>query len=162
MPKLLSRHSRNPRRRRNPGTLSIFVAEDIGIATGDTASNDTVYTNSAQSNQTFSLQPAYIDHFGGSTITANFYILRRVPSGYANPSITPATGLTSFIDTPDVLAYASHKSTSAGAVDPFLWIRVKPTIVLSPGDRILLQAVASSTSTGNSFTTALGFRLRSD
>ncbi len=140
------RRGRGPVRRKK-WAPNIFVGEGLSIATADTASSTTIFTNSEQFPLDIEFKSGKMGAASGGTATAVYAILRRVPQGYSAPAITPATGTTSFVDEANVLAYGyiqwvpSPLSNMSVALRP-----VFPRQTLFAGDTLVYQIVAGTTS----------------
>ncbi len=94
----------------------------------------------------------------GDTARVNFYVLRRVPSGYSPIALTiPASnsvGNLDLEDSPNVLGYlvirdVTNATATVAAPEQHLLWRKKRTI-LYEGDSIILTAIGSTTSTSAS------------
>ncbi len=131
------------------GTPYIFLAEDISIATADTAVNTTVITNSDNKKRTFILPRGPLLSCRNGAIDSNvFFIVRRVPSGYVAPtSVTIASGSATFIDVPNVLVWSlyNYESNQTTALS-LRGTMEKRSLILYPGDSIVLQAIPSASS----------------
>ncbi len=146
-------------RRRLKYSPQLFVAEDISIASAGTASSDSVYLVSDQTPVSIRFRKCTLSMTAGATATSNWFIIRRVPSGYGVPtSLTVATGVTSFIDAPDILGYAFVKAVgSASTTYEIEMVWLKPTITLYQGDQVVIQGTPSTNSTGNQFSAIMEF-----
>ncbi len=131
------------------------MLENQGLTTADTAVNQNLYSL-PQSNSvympvsTFTLKTTRISITAGASTNTVLAVVRRVPSGYTEPTITVATGLTDFWDVPNILAYGMVQ-VFANSVDPMTRIDlefIKRTIPVYAGDRIVIQAVCNASSSG--------------
>ncbi len=158
----------NPRRTRNRPRLSvpnIVVIEDTALATIDTASTLTIYsppqtTTSLELPSTFRLRSAKYSLLSGATAARVFAIFRRVPAGYTAPAITVATGVTTFVDVPDVIGYGLINYS--GGADPENMVELtilKPNIRVFPGDTIVSQIVPNASSVGLTYTLLAEFNI---
>ncbi len=129
----------------------LHVSEELSVATADTPVNATVYsstvsTSAIQVPVRFTLRSCTINMQRGTAEFAKvFAIVRRVPSGYSFPSITIATGNSSFIDIPDVLAYGFLDESDTV---PYKLDKLRSSIVLHPGDTLAIQFVSNLNSAG--------------
>ncbi len=149
--KLSRKRQRNGRmvRKLDP---NLFLFEAVALSTADTAVNTTVFTNSEKQRYLWQYRSCRTILFpsSGGTPTV-FWVLRRVPSGYSAPTaVTVATGLTTWIDQPDVIAYACERPlTSYTAPIEAEFTVLKSTVVLFEGDTVVLQAVINETVNAN-------------
>ncbi len=134
------------RRRRDP---NIYTLEAISIATADSATTTNLVTTSEKSPTLITLRSALLEVSGGATTAQTFFVIRRVPSGYSAPAITVTSGLTTFVDQPDVLAYGfcSYITTTVDP-DPVLVRMLRPTMLFYEGDVLTIQATSNTNSTG--------------
>ncbi len=124
---------------------NLFIMPDQAITSG--AVDVTLFTNTDPYRVQLSLKACSLVSTSADNAAEPVYaILRRVPSGYANPTVTLATGLSSFIDQPDVLGYLVLR-TRGGVLypvpEPFRWLN--PSKVFYEGDSLILQMVTPST-----------------
>ncbi len=140
----------------------LFVGEGLDIDTADTVSNTTVTDNAG------SLVPAELvfsrgkfSMASGATATAVFCILRRLPFGYASPNIAIATGLTTFVDETNIMAYGYAQFVS-GIVAPssFSMVPINRKLVFHEGDTLLFQMVSATTSASLVGNVELAFKSR--
>ncbi len=137
----------------------LFVAEDITIGTANTASSDPLYTMTDTTPVSFRLRRCVVSMTAGATATSNWFVIRRVPAGYAVPtSVTVATGVSSFIDAPDIMAYGFLKATGASTTTyNITLVPTRPTLTLYQGDLVTIQGVPSTTSATNQFSAVCEF-----
>ncbi len=132
------------------GTPYLFLAENIAIVNADVAVNTTVITNSDNKKRIFILPrgPLCACRNGGSDSNV-FFIVRRVPSGYAAPtSVTITSGSATFIDVPNVLSWVLYSFDQAQTTALTLRGNVeRRSVTLFPGDSIVLQIIPNSNST---------------
>ncbi len=151
--------SRRALKRRETPTRMVWTGEEIVFQTQDVATVDYIYTNSSSETLRFSLRRGQISVTGGNFTTTAWFIIRRVPSGYNPPtSVTVATGSSTFIDGPDILAYGCTK-IAPSAVQTMDWILLKPNCTLYKGDAVCVQAVPTGNSTDLKFSSMLEYLL---
>ena len=80
-------------------------------------------------------------------------ILRRVPAGYTEPAITVTDSLSLFADVPNVLGYGMVQVYGS---EPDTMQRIdlrilRGSIKLYPGDKVVLQVVSNSSSSGQTY-----------
>jgi hypothetical protein len=138
---------------------NFFISEDISTSTANSASADTILTNSSQVPLRVRLRNASFDAIAGNTSSSQFVFVRRVPAGYTAPAtITVATGSASTIDSPDVMAYGFTRYTgSEVGLDPVPLSIVKPMLIFYPGDLLVIQGVVNVTSTGAGYSALLEY-----
>ncbi len=140
----------NRQKRRNPRLDPIlYTADNVALATADTVSNLTVYNNGQNARVLFNMRQGYLNASGGGTDSSIFCVIRRLPSGYTEPSVTVSSGVTTFADQPDVVAFCLLDAV-AGETAPVQarFIVIKPFIVLYGGDSIVMQTVCNTSSVG--------------
>ena len=146
-----NRRNRNPRRRETP---SFDILEDVSIATADTASNNTVYnpqvgTGTLEAPGFFHLRGATwsVNNSSTNTATRVLCIIRKVPNGYAFPSITVASGVTAIAGS-DVLAFGLINTTALATneVPSQELTIVRPRVRVDTGDTIACQIVSNVSS----------------
>ncbi len=139
--------SRRFRRTREIPSRKIWTGEEIVFQTADVATVDYMFTNSSAESVKFSMRRGKVSVTGGNFTTTAWFIIRRVPAGYNPPTaVTVATGSSTFIDSPDVLAYCCTK-IAVGGVETLDWIKLRKTTRLYSGDAICVQAVPTGNST---------------
>ncbi len=125
----------------------LFIAEGLDIDTADTVTNTTILTQSAHIPVSCKFRSARIGAANGATAAAIFAILRRVPAGYTAPNITVTTGLTSFVDEPDVMAYGYIQFVQNATGLMSVTLRpVYPDQILYEGDLLVFQMVSGTSS----------------
>ncbi len=145
--------NRNRTRRRRGGRLTapqIHITEAVAVSTANTVSNTTIWTSAVGTSALefpcrIHLRKSIINVINGATASRTFVVIRRVPNGYSNPTISITTGNTSLIDFPDIMAYGFLDN---GDSVPFVLDIPRPTMVFHPGDSLVLQAVTDVTSSG--------------
>ncbi len=95
----------------------------------------------------------------GATANSVYVIVRRVPAGYLNPDITISDNLTQFVDVPDVMGYGTIQLY--GAIND-VWNLVdvrllNSTLRIHPGDRVIVQVVSNTASTGQTYSLLVEF-----
>jgi hypothetical protein len=132
---------------------NLWTSAQVNLTTSAVA--QTVYTNSTAGTQlpsVVTIKSAEVALNPASTAGGYCYwILRRLPSGYSAPAITVASGLTSFVDQPDIFGVAVCVNSVASATTPdittdvdFFWLRKR--MVFYPGDTLILQAIEQNNS----------------
>ncbi len=164
MPSRQTNRTRRPKRNTRAAPQLQYV-EDTALATADTVSNITLYNPTAATGTlelptSFRLRSATITIGGGATANRVLAIIRRVPNGYSFPTVTVATGLTTFQDFSNILAYGFV--TTGAIVDPDSRIDMrllKSNITVYPGDTIAMQTVSNISSVGQTYSAMLEYSL---
>ncbi len=151
------KNSRSRRNRRATAAIPVlYVQEDVALATADTASSITLYTSSTSASTLvkpvrFTLGPTRVSVKYGSTETTVLAIVRKVPQGYANPTIAPTDGNTTFVDTPNILGYGIILVGSTDTMNRIDLRFLTKSVMLSRGDSIVLQVVSNANSTNQAY-----------
>jgi glycerol uptake facilitator-like aquaporin len=99
----------------------------------------------------FNLRNVRVNVTYGSTVTRVYFVVRRVPEGYAAPALTISSSVNSFTDPDNVLAYAVLNVSGTGySLEGDLNI-CKTNVVMFSGDIIYIQATSDTSSTGQTF-----------
>ncbi len=149
---------RNKRRLSRRSFPILHISEDTALATADTVANVTLYnpplaTTELELTSTFHLRSARVTIVPGATSTRVLAIIRKVPQGYSFPTITVATGISTFIDFDNILAYGVISVTGTIG-DPMARIdlrTLKRSIKINPGDTVGLQVVTNVSSANQTF-----------
>ncbi len=130
----------------------MYTLENIAIATADSATTTNMVTTSEKTPTRIRLTSVLLEVSGGSVACIAVFVIRRVPSGYSAPAITVATGLTTFVDQPDVLAYGFCSFVN-GTVDPdpVLIHYLRPSMTFYEGDVLAIQGTTNINSTALAF-----------
>ncbi len=153
--------SRRRNRRRNAGVMRlrypvIVTAEDISVATADSAQTTYLYAPSYSGSAVQEAQKITfladglpcIFFRGGNSQTAVYAVVRKIPAGYSLPSVAIGSNSTVYQDTPNVLAYGF--CSFVPSLDPqsidMHWL--KNTTLVHPGDQVILQLTANISSSG--------------
>jgi hypothetical protein len=141
----------------------IYTLEDESLATADTAISGAFYTptlsNSSLVTTQFTLRSAEIVVKAGSSTNRVFAIIRKVPDGYANPAITVTDAITVFKDMPNVLAYGLVQvyASTTDAMNRIALRVLKRTMLVHPGDSIVVQIVSDTSSAGQTISGMIEF-----
>jgi hypothetical protein len=127
------------------------MLENLAIVTQDSVVNTTIF---APPQQTTALQEPNVFHYRsgnfctlyGTVATTCVYLLRKVPNGYAVPSISLSTGVNNFVDVDNIIGYCIVHATTSTGPEPVPLQVLKRSIKVNPGDSIILQAVSNATS----------------
>ncbi len=154
-----SNRRRGAARSRRPIQRLVWTGEEIVFQTADTAVNTLVYSNGGVIPQRLSLRNGYVSVTGGNFTTTAWFVIRRVPAGYTAPTaVTVSTSNDTFIDSPDVLAYAVTK-IAPDTVESLDWTVIRRTATFYRSDQLIVQAVPTGNSTDLKFSTMLEYTL---
>ncbi len=147
-------------RRWNP---NLYILDNVAVITGDGVITTTVYTNSDQVPVSLVLKNADFSVFSGAAAARVWFVVRRVPQGYAPPAVTIATGLTAWADQPDVLAYGTIQVLAASSLQLPSEVRLtklRAQTVMYQGDILVVQMVTDTNSTGQNVSGEVAFGTR--
>ena len=151
-----ARRQNGRRQTRRLAAPVIATLDNVALATADTASNVDIFapahssTTSFVDGMVFNLRSASLTVAYGSVGTRVYFVVRRVPEGYANPTITVITAISTFVDPANILAYGVINVTGNNDTEIEL-IKSRSSMTMYTGDRITLQAVSDTTSTNQAF-----------
>ncbi len=158
------KNSRSRRNRRATAAVPvIYTREDVALATADTVSNSTVYSSSTsttalQKPVRFTLGPTRVSFKAGLAETTVFVVIRKVPQGYATPTIAPSDGNTTFDDVPNVLGYGVARIPPSNDAMNRVDVRfLSKTVMLSRGDSVVMQIVSNTNSTNLAYSALCEF-----
>jgi hypothetical protein len=153
---LMSRKRNVLRRRRPRWDPNLYLLNQMNASTTATQTT-TLYTNGTNEVIKVRLRRPTLSIFPGTAANNCYVCIRRVPSGYANPSTLVATaGLTATIDQPDIFGFGVMVLTIGSASDttdfepPISWRALHPTMLLYSGDTIVVQVANNAASTNQS------------
>ncbi len=156
-----SKRNRNTRRARSAPLLHVLEAE--ALATADSAITGTIYSptlsTSALLTTQFTLHTSEVAVTTGATTARVYAVIRKVPDGYANPSITVSDSINVFQDSPNVLAYGYVQvyAASSDAMNKFKLRMRQRSITMHPGDKIVIQLVSDTSSVGQAINSLTEF-----
>ncbi len=140
---------KNQRKRTRNSRLdpNLFVLEDLAIDTADTVVNTTILTNSLPTRMSIHMRGVQLTACKGSTAARVFWVLRRLPSGYTAPNVTISTGLTDFVDQPNILGFGFRAYLTTDTIGFAEWQWIHKNATLYEGDSLVLQCVPNTSST---------------
>ncbi len=157
------KNRRNAPRAKSVPLLHTLEAESLALA--DTAITGTIYgptiSNASLVTTALTLRSSEICVFAGNATNRVFAIIRKVPDGYANPSITVTDAITVFQDMPNVMAYGFIQiyASSNDAMNRFDLRVLKRTMLMHPGDKLVIQLVSDTASTGQNISSLTEFHV---
>ncbi len=167
MPRNRGRISRSRRATSSaPWSFHLWTQESTSLATADTASNTTIYTNSLSESVWFAIDSIDVSVKCGTTADSQvLYVVRKVPEGYSAPAITISSGEATFFDNDNILAWGNGLILATEA-SGFARIKLsrhiaKRRVRLDQNDFIVVQAVCGTSSTNQSYSFEMGYSTHS-
>ncbi len=144
------------------GAPIIAVQEELAVATADTVVNSTLFapplgTTSSLQTWRFHLGSIQCEVTDGATGHRLYAVVRRVPAGYSAPSITVSTGVTTFADIANVMAYGIYTTTDVREEVQWRWLR--RNVIVQPGDTIITQYAIDISSAGSAVSTLVEYNI---
>jgi hypothetical protein len=141
----------------------ILTLDAVAVTALNTVVNNTLYSNTSTTPQLITFRPISMSVNGGAAAADLWFVVRRVPQGYAAPSVSTGTSITQFIDTPNVLGYAFCKTVAnTSTQNPFefniTWL--KRSMKCNEGDVVIMQAVSDTASAAQSYNAIGAYTLR--
>jgi hypothetical protein len=141
-------------RRRTRWDPNLYLLSQMSASTTATQTT-TLYTNGTNEVIKVRLRRPTLSIFPGGAANNCYICIRRVPSGYANPSTLVATaGLSATIDQPDIFGFGMMVMTINAAVEttdfqpPVTWRQLHQTLLLYSGDSLVIQVANNAASSG--------------
>ena len=156
-----------PRRRSSQMNPRIYTLESEALTAADTPLNTIIYSTSASATTLF--KPSrFVYHTcrvsvkAGSANAVIYAILRKVPQGYSTPAVTITDGNTTFVDTPNILAYGA-KYIYAATNDTMSFVDLRSlqgSLQVRAGEAVVLQIVTDTSSAGQSIDCILEYEIQ--
>jgi len=155
------KNNRRGRSRVSRGSPYLYTFLATSIAGGTQVDVD-LFVNGQLDKLVYSQQAPKFQIFGGATSCDVFFIVRRVPQGYAVPIASLGGGTNTFEDVDNVLSWGILRFLTTNTTPTLMVLKtLKSSVPLNVGDNVYLTVVPSVSSVGLLFDGEVMYRVRS-